>query len=65
MADFLNICKEVTQNLINGFGEFWSWFINPIISIGDFTMAPYMFFSFGVIIVIFALCLGHLINPLG
>lgn len=65
MGDFFRIGMEWTTGFITGITSFWEWFINPILEIGDFVVAPYMILSFAVLIVIFGLALGHLLNPLG
>lgn len=65
MAEFGKLVMDITQGFVSGIGDFWNWFINPIITIGDLTIAPYMIISFTAFMVIFALVLVHLINPLG
>lgn len=65
MAEFGKLILNITKDFVNGIGDFWAWFINPIITIGDLTIAPYMIISFAGLMVVFALVLAHLINPLG
>lgn len=63
--EVVDVLSEITKGFIYGCSSFWVWFTNPILEIGDLTIAPYMILSFTALIVVFALVLGHLINPLG
>lgn len=65
MGDFYKLVIDIGTGFVYGLTTFWSWFINPIIEIGDFVIAPYMILSFSVLVVIFGLALGHLLNPIG
>lgn len=56
---------EIGKGFVYGCVSFWNWFTNPIIEIGDLTIAPYMILSFTALMVVFGMVLVHLINPLG
>lgn len=61
----IDVLFEISKGFIYGCSEFWVWFTNPIITLGDLTVAPYMILSFTALIVVFGLVLMHLVNPLG
>lgn len=65
MASFLNVLYEMAKSFVYGFGEFWTWFTSPLFEAGEWAIYPWQILTFGGIVLVFALVLGHLINPLG
>lgn len=63
--EVVDVLLDITKGFIYGCSTFWAWFTNPIITLGDLTIAPYMILSFTAFMVVFGLVLMHLINPLG
>lgn len=74
MGDFFRIGSEMTEGFATGFAAFWDWFVNPLFTIDltwlnadleVITIAPWMILSFSAIMLIFAISLYHLLNPIG